>query len=388
MVNFKSQINKITNKYKKQAIYFLAIPLLTHISLAYSADPYLIDPKAQGRLGNYIGKVGSFTTPSAPTYDVDYNAARGLLTISAVTGTRGNGIGLIPGTSVYGIILVNERQQASSGKIYLAVNGGFSSQYTDSSGRETRFGGTLNNSAFTSSFSSQWLTPTDTGLLAWGPFPQSSYNVIRGTTSWNANLNVSSYTVYASGSLLPGKYVLQYGEMKFNRNSPNSDGNRSTTILSDSDLGIYVLRQCTLIADKSTAITFDNQVGQITSGPKLLNAKDLGLIVNCPNGGNASIYIKPRSSLVSGSTTGMNLTKVGGNSAKKLPYVTVTGQIASDDSICASNNGSAFKYNELNQLTNNSAKDFQQNIYFNLCANGEVIPGKYQGAIDVEIMVE
>ncbi|MCG9537393.1 hypothetical protein [Providencia huaxiensis] len=86
---------------------------------------------------------------------------------------------------------------------------------------------------------------------------------------------------------------------------------------------------------------------------------------------------------------GMALDSLSGNTADSTerPYI-VTSRTASSSDICRSGNSDAIPYYDRVKLGTMSNSSTKETLYFNLCHNGNIKAGRYQGSIDVSFFLE
>ncbi|HFF1654188.1 TPA: hypothetical protein ACGBIO_001880 [Providencia rettgeri] len=131
---------------------------------------------------------------------------------------------------------------------------------------------------------------------------------------------------------------------------------------------------------------------------QLLETRPASMSIDCVTTGkllmvlSANQQLHGQSNAGTGSSTnlaGMALDSVTGNSSNSTerPYI-VTSKVPPSSDICRRGNSDALVYYDRIKPEDIATTNLRQNLYFNLCQNGNVQAGGYRGSIDVSFYLE
>lgn len=228
---------------------------------------------------------------------------------------------------------------------------------------------------------------------AWGIAPKlGSKNFFKHTYNDKINpavFTVSSYSAYAiGGGLKPGVYKINPSYIGVTLIASGWGFTESAPLFDQSsNVTITALKSCKLTPSTQTNIQYPTQLSQNYPTPKNLASEQAVVQVSCYEAGKEGfLTLGPMNPMVTGSTTGMVLTSSESN-AGDLPYI-ATSATSQGDSVCNANSSDAIPYLGSQSISTIPGKDFTKSLFFNLCANGNIKPGKYKGAINVSVLVE
>ncbi|HFK8543960.1 TPA: hypothetical protein ACG0QJ_002912 [Proteus mirabilis] len=389
---------------KKECYFFLSIVCLTSLSFSVQATMDLSVPI--GATG-YLGEVPAPVTSATIDGDRFVFHSSELPRNQPIIGFAGNTATYVTGELTYyptlgrpGIPMYNNTTNNKKAFIVLVPSGSFVMNYRkfDGSfatvsavvnrGKVTSMNG-LYNDGLVSSIGYKY------NELNWGIFPksgQSNFFYLKGNKYSNLQATISGYSVYAIGSLEPGSYSLAK-EHSFYVSVSLSSGSGTTTrpnfLDSSTKITVNALKACDVTPQTATSINYRSQIAQKFSTPTKLDENIASINVDCPYAGNVHITLRPFNTLIKGSDTGMELmgTKAQ-ESGNALPYVVTSLTSQQQNTICEPNSSDALSYVGSNKLVNAMPKVFNQTLYFNLCANGNIPADRYSGSVDVAILVE
>lgn len=236
---------------------------------------------------------------------------------------------------------------------------------------------------------------TKSGTI-WGIEPKAGKTKFFASTGSSANktnpamFTVSSYSAYAvGGGLKAGVYKLAPGIVDVTFFTYANGGSYATPALFDRDSNVTItaLKSCKLTPSTQTNIQYPTQLSQNYPTPKNLASEQAVVQVSCYDAGKEGfLTLGPLNPRVAGSTTGMELTS-SENNGGDLPYI-ATSATSQGDSVCNANSSDAIPYLGSQSISTIPGKDFTKSLFFNLCANGNIKPGKYKGAINVSVLVD
>lgn len=386
--------------------------LLFGISLsAGAADKLTVRAGQTGYLGEIYPSVRVFDNNSHPiesTAPTDPNVNYPMLpkVNDYIKFMTTNGGSFAEYNSGYGIRLVNEND--SSRIIVLLFNGTVTARFKGYYGSDVTKSAVLKESKQVSGN----LVPT--GILTWalesGGVDRPNYfypNAKRndGLTQ----VSISSLSAYASSvsggnaTVVKGRYSLLPGEsIAFGHKSELYRSNSGwfflyPFFLDNESLSVEALDSCTVAPVTTTNIIFSNQMAGRKQN-QLLETRPASINVNCITAGKLLMVVSANQQLhgqsSAGNTSdtnlaGMALDSLSGNTADSTerPYIVTSRTISSSD-ICRNGNNDAIPYYDrvkLGTMSNSSAKE---TLYFNLCHNGNIKAGRYQGSIDVSFFLE
>lgn len=304
----------------------------------------------------------------------------------------------------YGVRLVNENDKNRI--IVLLINGTLNATYYRASGGFTSRFAVLKESVVTSG------NLYEVGALRWAVEPNTApiYNYFREGFGNNGSvsINVTSFSAYASSenggptTVVKGRYKLSENEvLEFGCAAlytwRGGCATSNSALLSDKTLSIEALDSCTVTPMTATNIVFGTQLaGRRTN--QLLETRPASMAINCITTGKLLMVLSANQPLHGQGTAGtgagtnfagMALNALAGNTSDSTerPYI-VTSRVAPTADICRNGNVNAIPYYDRIKLGDIATTNIQQNLYFNLCQNGDVKAGGYRGSIDVSFYLE
>lgn len=246
-----------------------------------------------------------------------------------------------------------------------------------------------------------WYIETNTS-----PIPNYFIADSRNRTGY-IRADITSFSAYAStesggeGTITKGRYKLSTNEeLRFGRASMYSymgSYSSKTKLLDDNTLSIEALDSCVVTPMTATNIVFNNQLaGNKTN--QLLETRPATMSINCVTTGKLLMVLSANQQLhgqtAEGTTSGTNLAgmaldSMSGNSSDSTqrPYI-VTSKVPPKSDICRRGHSDALVYYDRIKIGDITTTNLRQNLYFNLCQNGNVKAGGYRGSIDVSFYLE
>ncbi len=223
----------------------------------------------------------------------------------------------------------------------------------------------------------------------------------------NITADISSFSAYASSesgaptTITKGRYRLSTDEqLRFGRSNLYSIygwASADTQLLNDNTLSIEALDSCIVKPMTATNIVFNNQLAGYKVN-QLLETRPATLSLDCVTTGKLLMVLSANQQLHGQNSTGttsstnlagMALDSLSGNSANSTerPYI-VTTKVPPASDICRNGHSDALVYYDRIKLEDITTTNLRQNLYFNLCQNGNVKAGAYRGSIDVSFYLE
>lgn len=223
----------------------------------------------------------------------------------------------------------------------------------------------------------------------------------------NIKADISSFSAYASSdsggpaTITKGRYRPSTNEkLYFGHGSLYSIygwSSADTQLLSDDTLSIEALDSCIIKPMTATNIVFNNQLAGYKVN-QLLETRPATLSLDCVTTGKLLMVLSANQQLHGQNSTGttsstnlagMALDSLSGNSANSTerPYI-VTTKVPPASDICRNGHSDALVYYDRIKLGDITTTNLRQNLYFNLCQNGNVKAGAYRGSIDVSFYLE
>lgn len=242
-----------------------------------------------------------------------------------------------------------------------------------------------------------------TNRLSWALLPYKSIkNYFLPNSVTSTSVTLSSYGLFAIGPIKPGRYSQAtttnsdgtFYQRAYARLVESGAGTSGAVVLkpllldASTKIQINALKSCDVVPQSMTTINYATQFAKNYTSPTKLAENIASINVNCPYAGNVHLTLKPFNNLVAGSHTGMELAGTKKQeSDKSLPYVVTSLKSQPQNSICESNAGEALSYIGSTKL-GAQEKTFNQTLYYNLCANGNIASDRYSGSIDATFLIE
>lgn len=390
--------NKLFSSIIKKTIYCLFSVVLA-TSFSAKAEIVLSVPiGSTGYLGEIAAPVSSAAIDSFQFYDTELFANTPVINYGGMVSQYGIGtLTYYPELDIVGIPMYNDITNNKKAFIVLVPSGSFTMTYVKYNGKSDTVSAVVNRGNVTSMkglYNTGFTTSFKYNRLNWGLLPRSGqiYFFYKGGDKRSSiQANITGYSVYAIGALEPGSFSLA-PHHTFHVRVSTSSGSIATTkpefLNSSTQIKVNALKACDVVPQSMTTINYANQFSKNYPTPTKLAENIASVNVTCPYAGNVHLTLKPFNLLVEGSTTGMLLngtkTQQSGNA---LPYVVTSLKSQSQSTICESNASEALNYVGTNKL-GAMEKTFNQTLYFNLCANGNIVSDRYSGSVDVEFLIE
>lgn len=377
------------NEMKKKILLFVTL-------FSVYIQSYAIELKvpigAKGYLGEVAPPVSSASTYLHTSPDLGANSLYYSISLrrQGVIGDLEN----FPEINTSGIEFVN-MTNPDSGSIALTINGTLNASFLRYDGKTVQnVSATMVNGRNTSlnglyKFQNEYRTSD----ASWGIAPRTGRkNFFTHTYSDDINptiFTVSSYSAYAIGNgLKPGVYKLKPSYIGVNLVASGWGVTESISLFDqNSDVTITALKSCKLTPSTQTNVQYPTQLSQNYPTPKNLASEQAVVQVNCYDEGKEGfLTLGALNPMVSGSSTGMVLTSSESN-AGDLPYI-ATSATSQGDSVCNANSSDAIPYIGSQSISTIPSQHFTKSLFFNLCANGNIKPGKYKGAINVSVLID
>lgn len=372
--------------------------LLFATLFAVHTQGYAIELKvpigARGYLGEVVPPVSLVTAYMYTSTNLPANSMSYRITVST-SGT----IDYLPYFDEIGTSGIQFRNttEPDSGFIVLTINGNLNASFllNDKKTRQSVSSGVINGKSVNLNGLYVFSTNGSKTETAWGIQPKSgktNFFASSGYPSQNnpALFSVSSYSAYAvGGGLKAGVYKLAPQIVDIGLSTYGNGAAYGTPALFDqnSDVTITALKSCKLTPSTQTNIQYPTQLSQNYPTPKNLASEQAVVQVSCYEAGKEGfLTLGPLNPMVTGSRTGMILTSLENNGGD-LPYI-ATSATSQGDSVCNANSSEAIPYLGSQSISTIPGKDFTKSLFFNLCANGNIKLGKYNGAINVSVLVE
>lgn len=387
-------------------------------SPAYAVDKLTVRAGQTGYLGELY--------PSAQSAYLDYHTDWHYASTGPLTDPNVN-YPMLPGRSIYlqfyntrnntiysnfpkyngapGIRLINENDPSKI--IILLINGTVGASFVRYNGRTDIRTATIRQSKTISGNLYQndslgWYIETNTAPINNYFYPDARY--IKGYI----RTDITSFSAYASteaggeSTVTKGRYKLSTDEeLRFGRTAMYSyygAYTAKTKLLNDNTLSIEALDSCVVKPMTATNIIFSTQLaGNKTN--QLLETRPASMSINCVTTGkllmvlsaNQQLHGQTSEGTISGTNlAGMALDSVNGNSSNSTerPYIVTSKVPPSSSDICRKGNADALVYYDRIKIGDITTTNLRQNLYFNLCQNGNVKAGAYRGSIDVSFYLE
>ncbi|MFD1091934.1 hypothetical protein [Providencia vermicola] len=372
----------------------LLIATLFSITLHSYAIELKVPIGAKGYLGEVVPPVASSTAYLHTTTLLEGNTVH--YEISLRTSATIEPLRYFPEIGTAGIEFINTNNP-DSGSIVLTINGALNGSFLryNSDIRQNVSATVLNGKSVNLNGLYIFINKASKAETVWGIAPKSgSSNFFYRSGASNVNpttFTVTSYSAYAiGGGLKAGVYKIHPGYESVGLVTTGGysyEDGRPALFDKNSNVTITALKSCNLTPSTPTNIQYPAQLSQNYPTPKNLASEQAVVQVSCYEAGKEGfLTLGPLNPMVAGSTTGMVLTGSEDDSGD-LPYI-ATSATSQGDSVCNANSSDAIPYLGSQSISTIPGKDFTKSLFFNLCANGNIKPGKYKGAINVSVLVE